>query len=107
MSDKKLIQSDTSRTVKNPLLSAAVTGLTFDDFTHNAVLLPAAIPPPPPPPPSTISSSVAGKECKLFFFICPNNILENHIENKYHNLNSFVDFLFKIYATNVTSIGCV
>lgn len=28
----------------NPLLSAAVTNLTLDDFTHNAVLLPAALP---------------------------------------------------------------
>lgn len=47
MSDK--YQSDTSssatqntsRFVKNPLLSAAVTNLTLDDFTHNAVLMPA------------------------------------------------------------------
>ena len=33
-------QIDTSRIVKNPLLSG-VTGL-IDDFTHNSVLLPAA-----------------------------------------------------------------
>lgn len=44
-------QSDTSSSatqntsrVKNPLLSAAVTNLTLDDFTHNAVLMPAAMP---------------------------------------------------------------
>lgn len=45
MSDK--YQSDTSQNtsrVKNPLLSAAVTNLTLDDFTHNAVLMPAAMP---------------------------------------------------------------
>ena len=45
MSEKQ--QSDTlsstssTKIVKNSLLSAAVTGLTFDDFAHNAVLLPA------------------------------------------------------------------
>ncbi|KAL1399232.1 hypothetical protein pipiens_002232 [Culex pipiens pipiens] len=27
---------------KNPLLSMQVTGLTLDDFAHNAMLLPAA-----------------------------------------------------------------
>lgn len=49
MSDKN--QSDTSSSatqntsrVKNSLLSAAVTNLTLDDFTHNAVLMPAAMP---------------------------------------------------------------
>lgn len=58
MTDKNQ-QSDTSsnaasttttRSVKNPLLSAAVTNLTLDDFTHNAVLMPAALPFVPPPP---------------------------------------------------------
>lgn len=42
--------STTTRSVKNPLLSAAVTNLTLDDFTHNAVLMPAALPFVPPPP---------------------------------------------------------
>lgn len=49
------ITPSASRSIKNPLLSAAVTNLTLDDFTHNAVLLPAASPflptitPLPPP----------------------------------------------------------
>ncbi|XP_055842235.1 nascent polypeptide-associated complex subunit alpha, muscle-specific form isoform X2 [Episyrphus balteatus] len=41
------------RVVKNPLLSASVTGLTFDDFQNKPLLLPAAPPikhPTPPPP---------------------------------------------------------
>lgn len=33
-----------TRMVKNPLLSASVTGLTFDDFPKAPVLLPAAPP---------------------------------------------------------------
>lgn len=55
----------------NPLLSAAITNLTLDDFTHNAMLLPAASPfvpvaaaPPPslmPPPSSTTGPSVEGE----------------------------------------------
>lgn len=36
--------SSSSRIVKNPLLSASVTGLTFDDFQHKPLLLPAAPP---------------------------------------------------------------
>ncbi|XP_037045786.1 uncharacterized protein LOC119081136 isoform X2 [Bradysia coprophila] len=44
---------DTSRTPanKNPLLSASVTGLTFDDFTNKAIILPAAALPPKLPDP--------------------------------------------------------
>lgn len=48
-------KSDTSSRaapVKNPLLSMQVTGLTLDDFAHNAMLLPAAPPPPPPKEPT-------------------------------------------------------
>lgn len=43
MSEKKR-QSDTSRVIKNPLLSG-VPGL-IDDYTHNSFLLPAAEFPP-------------------------------------------------------------
>ncbi|XP_065074258.1 proline-rich protein 36 isoform X2 [Ochlerotatus camptorhynchus] len=48
-------KSDTSSRaapVKNPLLSMQVTGLTLDDFAHNALLLPAAPPLPPPKEPT-------------------------------------------------------
>lgn len=49
-------KSDTSSSraapVKNALLSMQVTGLTLDDFAHNALLLPAAPPPPPPKEPT-------------------------------------------------------
>lgn len=49
------IKNDTSRPapVKNPLLSMQVTGLTLDDFAHNALLLPAAPPPREPTPSPT------------------------------------------------------
>ncbi|XP_058812828.1 uncharacterized protein LOC131677165 isoform X2 [Topomyia yanbarensis] len=58
-------KSDTSRAVpiKNPLLSMQVTGLTLDDFAHNAMLLPAApiptIVPSPPPPVLTATESLS------------------------------------------------
>ncbi|XP_058453076.1 uncharacterized protein LOC131431398 isoform X2 [Malaya genurostris] len=58
-------KSDTSSSrvgpIKNPLLSMQVTGLTLDDFAHNAMLLPAApIPPtvvPTPPPPAAAAAA--------------------------------------------------
>lgn len=46
----KQIDTSSSRIVKNPLL--AMSGLTIDDFSHNALLLPA-MPLPEPPIPST------------------------------------------------------
>lgn len=49
---------DTSRpTNKNPLLSASVTGLTFDDFTNKAIILPAAALPPKLPEPKDIKDT--------------------------------------------------
>lgn len=59
MSDFSKPQQRTGATpIKNPLLSASVTGLTFDDFPNKPQLLPAA--PPivhaPPPPPVTPSA---------------------------------------------------
>ncbi|XP_047542731.1 uncharacterized protein LOC125075156 isoform X1 [Vanessa atalanta] len=41
MSDKCFGDYTTRNVVKNPLLSSAVTGLSIEDLTHNAVLLPA------------------------------------------------------------------
>lgn len=43
-------KTDTSRINKNPLL--AMSGFTIDDFSHNALLLPAAAMPIPEPIPS-------------------------------------------------------
>ncbi|CAH1183000.1 unnamed protein product [Ceutorhynchus assimilis] len=40
--------SDSKRCVKNSLFSPSVTGNTFEDFSQNAVLLPAMEKPPPP-----------------------------------------------------------
>lgn len=42
MSDKSLGDNVNKNIVKNPLLSTAVTGLSFEDLTHNAVLVPVA-----------------------------------------------------------------
>lgn len=55
MSNNKA-RSDTSRFVKNSLLSAATYGL--DDFTQNAILLPAA---PPAEPIAKEEPSIPGK----------------------------------------------
>lgn len=41
MSDKGYGDCTNRNVVKNPLLSTAVTGLSVEDLTHNAVLLPA------------------------------------------------------------------
>ncbi|CAD7090908.1 unnamed protein product [Hermetia illucens] len=60
MSEKS--KGDTSRIVNNPLLSASVTGLTFDDFPSAPLLLPAA---PPiersPPPVLDLNSDTKGR----------------------------------------------
>lgn len=40
MSDKSFGDHTNRNVVKNPLLSTAVTGLSLEDLTHNAVLLP-------------------------------------------------------------------
>lgn len=40
--------NDQSKKLKNPLFSAFVTGGTFEDFSQNAILLPAKEKPPPP-----------------------------------------------------------
>lgn len=42
MSDRSFGDHTNRNVVKNPLLSSAVTGLSFEDLTHKAVLLPAA-----------------------------------------------------------------
>lgn len=50
MNDSQKQQRPGATPVKNPLLSASVTGLTFDDFPNKPLLLPAA---PPITQPST------------------------------------------------------
>ncbi|XP_055525898.1 proteoglycan 4 isoform X2 [Wyeomyia smithii] len=66
-------KSDTSSRaapIKNPLLSMQVTGLTLDDFSHNALLLPAAPVPTPtvihdaPPPLLEISREAETTDIK-------------------------------------------
>ncbi|CAH1642734.1 unnamed protein product [Spodoptera littoralis] len=42
MSDKSFGDCPSRNIVKNPLLSTAVTGLSIEDLTHNAVLIPVA-----------------------------------------------------------------
>lgn len=42
MSDKSFGDCPSRNIVKNPLLSTAVTGLSIEDLTHNAVLVPVA-----------------------------------------------------------------
>lgn len=42
MSDKSFGDCPNRNIVKNPLLSTAVTGLSIEDLTHNAVLVPVA-----------------------------------------------------------------
>ncbi|XP_044256193.1 phospholipase DDHD2 [Tribolium madens] len=43
--------NDFNKKVKNPLFNNAVTGGTIEDFSQNALLLPAKEKTPPPPPP--------------------------------------------------------
>lgn len=49
-----------TRVVKNPLLSASVTGLSFDDFPNKPQLLPAAPPVVHAPPPAPAPVLIAG-----------------------------------------------
>ncbi|KAH8403273.1 hypothetical protein KR222_009565 [Zaprionus bogoriensis] len=49
-----------NRIVKNPLLSASVTGLSFDDFPNKPLLLPAAPPVVHAPPPQLTNALIAG-----------------------------------------------
>lgn len=71
MSDSSKQQRSGATPIKNPLLSASVTGLTFDDFPNKPFLLPAA--PPivhaPPAPVVTPSNLIArGKLQKLCIY---------------------------------------
>lgn len=49
-----------NRVVKNPLLSASVTGLSYDDFPNKPLLLPAAPPVVHAPPPQPTTALIAG-----------------------------------------------
>ncbi|KPU73583.1 uncharacterized protein Dana_GF14409, isoform B [Drosophila ananassae] len=56
-----------TRVVKNPLLSASVTGLSFDDFPNKPQLLPAAPPvvhAPPPAPAPVLIAGILNREPK-------------------------------------------
>lgn len=52
--------TNSTRVVKNPLLSASVTGLSFDDFPNKPQLLPAAPPVVHAPPPAPAPALIAG-----------------------------------------------
>ncbi|KAH8249678.1 hypothetical protein KR032_011385 [Drosophila birchii] len=59
--------SHSTRVVKNPLLSASVTGLSFDDFPNKPQLLPAAPPvvhAPPPAPAPVLIAGILNREPK-------------------------------------------
>ncbi|XP_017023924.1 nascent polypeptide-associated complex subunit alpha, muscle-specific form isoform X2 [Drosophila kikkawai] len=59
--------SNSTRVVKNPLLSASVTGLSFDDFPNKPQLLPAAPPvvhAPPPAPAPVLIAGILNREPK-------------------------------------------
>lgn len=58
--DVSRVNNNANRIVKNPLLTASVTGLTFDDFPNKPVLLPAAPPVVHAPPPQPTSALIAG-----------------------------------------------
>ncbi|KAH8412826.1 hypothetical protein KR009_005992 [Drosophila setifemur] len=59
--------ANATRVVKNPLLSASVTGLSFDDFPNKPQLLPAAPPvvhAPPPAPAPVLIAGILNREPK-------------------------------------------
>ncbi|KAH8282858.1 hypothetical protein KR054_010382 [Drosophila jambulina] len=59
--------NNSTRVVKNPLLSASVTGLSFDDFPNKPQLLPAAPPvvhAPPPAPAPVLIAGILNRESK-------------------------------------------
>ncbi|KAL7741047.1 hypothetical protein ACLKA6_013480 [Drosophila palustris] len=60
VSSSSRVNNNANRIVKNPLLSASVTGLTFDDFPNKPLLLPAAPPVVHAPPPQPTNALIAG-----------------------------------------------
>lgn len=59
-SSSSRVNITTNRVVKNPLLSASVTGLSYDDFPNKPLLLPAAPPVVHAPPPQPTNALIAG-----------------------------------------------
>lgn len=54
------VNNNANRIVKNPLLSASVTGLSYDDFPNKPLLLPAAPPVVHAPPAQPANALIAG-----------------------------------------------
>lgn len=59
-SSSSRVNNNANRIVKNPLLSASVTGLSYDDFPNKPLLLPAAPPVVHAPPAQPANALIAG-----------------------------------------------
>ncbi|XP_030239611.1 uncharacterized protein LOC115562352 isoform X2 [Drosophila navojoa] len=68
VSSSSRVNNNASRIVKNPLLSASVTGLSYDDFPNKPLLLPAAPPvvhhAPPAQPANALIAGILKREPK-------------------------------------------
>ncbi|XP_064535230.1 nascent polypeptide-associated complex subunit alpha, muscle-specific form [Drosophila montana] len=89
--DVSRVNNNANRVVKNPLLSASVTGLTFDDFPNKPVLLPAAPPvvhAPPPQPTSALIAGILNREPKTLVTVGQPSIIDDNETLDEINLNA-------------------
>ncbi|XP_030557392.1 uncharacterized protein LOC115760264 isoform X3 [Drosophila novamexicana] len=89
--DVSRVNNNANRTVKNPLLTASVTGLTFDDFPNKPVLLPAAPPvvhAPPPQPTSALIAGILNREPKTLVTVGQPSIIDDNETLDEINLNA-------------------
>ncbi|XP_034471761.1 nascent polypeptide-associated complex subunit alpha, muscle-specific form isoform X2 [Drosophila innubila] len=90
-SSSSRVNNNANRIVKNPLLSASVTGLTFDDFPNKPLLLPAAPPvvhAPPPQPTNALIAGILNRESKTLVTVGQSSSIDDNETLDEINLNA-------------------
>ncbi|XP_030384662.1 nascent polypeptide-associated complex subunit alpha, muscle-specific form isoform X2 [Scaptodrosophila lebanonensis] len=91
--DVSRVNNNATRVVKNPLLSASVTGLSFDDFPNKPQLLPAA--PPvvhaPLPPTPVLVAGILNREPKTLVTVGQSSAIDETENLDEINLNASND----------------
>ncbi|KAH8378481.1 hypothetical protein KR093_011633 [Drosophila rubida] len=91
LSSSRVNNNAASRVVKNPLLSASVTGLSFDDFPNKPLLLPAAPPvvhAPPPQPTNALIAGILNREPKTLVTVGQSSSIDDSESLDEINLNA-------------------
>ncbi|KAH8390900.1 hypothetical protein KR215_001454 [Drosophila sulfurigaster] len=90
-SSSRVNNNAAGRVVKNPLLSASVTGLSFDDFPNKPLLLPAAPPvvhAPPPQPTNALIAGILNREPKTLVTVGQSSSIDDNETLDEINLNA-------------------